>query len=262
MGLSRDGRRDIWVKQLPDGPFSRITFGDTSSVRPAWSPDSREVLYITRPLRLRRGADLRPPGGRHRGRPPAVRLADVGLRPDRALARRPLAASSAPPPSGREAPTSWDSRPETPTLVPLVATPAGELFPALSPDGRWLAYASNESGAAGDLRPAVPRDRDGQVAGLHRRRQRAGLGQERPGAVLPQRQERDGVGGDPAGRHLLGREAADALLGLSTFARPGPVPSFSLSPDDKRFLMVREGEAQQQSELIIAENWLEGLRGK
>jgi hypothetical protein len=40
------------------------------------------------------------------------------------------------------------------------------------------------------------------------------------------------------------------------------VPSFSLSPDDKRFLMVREGEATQQSELIVAENWLEGLRGK
>jgi hypothetical protein len=40
------------------------------------------------------------------------------------------------------------------------------------------------------------------------------------------------------------------------------VPSFSLSPDGKRFLMVREGEATQQSELIVAENWLEGLRGK
>jgi len=33
-------------------------------------------------------------------------------------------------------------------------------------------------------------------------------------------------------------------------------------PDGKRFLMVREGEATQQSELIVAESWLEGLRGK
>ncbi len=46
VGLSRDGRRDIWVKQLPEGPFSRITFGDTSSVRPSWSADGREVLYV------------------------------------------------------------------------------------------------------------------------------------------------------------------------------------------------------------------------
>ena len=35
-----------------------------------------------------------------------------------------------------------------------------------------------------------------------------------------------------------------------------------MTPDDKRFLMVREGEATQQSELIMAENWLEGLREK
>ena len=33
------------------------------------------------------------------------------------------------------------------TLIPLAASPtAGELSPRLSPDGRWLAYISNESG--------------------------------------------------------------------------------------------------------------------
>ena len=38
------------------------------------------------------------------------------------------------------------------------------------------------------------------------------------------------------------------------------MPSFALSPDGKRFLMVREGDATQQSELIVAENWMEGLK--
>jgi hypothetical protein len=33
------------------------------------------------------------------------------------------------------------------TPVPLVASEFTELHPAVSPDGRWLAYASNESGA-------------------------------------------------------------------------------------------------------------------
>ena len=51
------------------------------------------------------------------------------------------------------------------------------------------------------------------------------------------------------------------LFSVAQFARGGPVPSYSLSPDDKRFLMVREGEAGQQSELIVAENWLEQLKG-
>ena len=32
--------------------------------------------------------------------------------------------------------------------VPLLQSPANEVAPALSPDGRWLAYVSNESGRA------------------------------------------------------------------------------------------------------------------
>src|SRR5436190_5793209 len=31
--------------------------------------------------------------------------------------------------------------------VPVVATPFTEMSPAFSPNGRWLAYASNETGA-------------------------------------------------------------------------------------------------------------------
>jgi Tol biopolymer transport system component len=35
--------------------------------------------------------------------------------------------------------------------VPLVATPLTELHPAVSPDGRWLAYASNQSGFTNEV---------------------------------------------------------------------------------------------------------------
>ena len=109
------------------------------------------------------------------------------------------------------------------TLVPAGRLAGRELYPALSPDGRWLAYASNESGAFEIYVRPFPETAIGQVAGLHRGRRRADLGAHRPGAVLPQRQERDGVGRDPAGRHLLGREAADALLGIAILP-PGSDP--------------------------------------
>jgi hypothetical protein len=64
----------------------------------------------------------------------------------------------------------------------------------------------------------------------------------------------------PGSTFSVGRQRT--LFSASQFSRSGPVPSFSLSPDNMRFLMVREGEATQQSELIVAENWLEGLRKK
>jgi serine/threonine-protein kinase len=40
----------------------------------------------------------------------------------------------------------WTFDTKTGRDAPLVATPAGELHPALSPDGRWLAYVSTASG--------------------------------------------------------------------------------------------------------------------
>jgi len=35
-----------------------------------------------------------------------------------------------------------------------------------------------------------------------------------------------------------------------------------VTADDKRFLMLREGDTSQESELIVALHWLDGLKGK
>ena len=58
LSLSPDGTRialdvvgvaspDIWIKQLPSGPLSRLTFDGTSSVRPTWTADGQTVLYLS-----------------------------------------------------------------------------------------------------------------------------------------------------------------------------------------------------------------------
>jgi serine/threonine-protein kinase len=260
VGLSREGRRDIWVKQLPEGPFSRITFGDTSSVRPAWSPDSREVLYVSD----RSGSGVGPAYAHRADGTGAARLLfaspmlDVGQilasRDGRWLVLRTV-------PVGAGGPDIAGLQSGDTTLVPLVASPAAEFYPALSTDGRWLAYTSNESGAPElYVRPfpqtAAAKWQVSTAGGREPAWGRSG----RELFYLNGRNEMVVAEVQTGQTFSVGKQRT--LFPASDFARPGPVPSFSVSPDDKRFLMIREGEASQQSELIVAENWLEGLRSK
>jgi serine/threonine-protein kinase len=144
---ARSGNGDIFVKQLDAVPYALtpLTFtGDGAS--PVWTADGRSIVYAegkgdSDPAMavLRRRADgtgsvdtLMPPGPRGIMEVAAtrdstqfvLRLDINGPQRDIVLGHRGAAATT-----------------------PLMADPAfAEIYPALSPDGRWLAYASNESG--------------------------------------------------------------------------------------------------------------------
>jgi hypothetical protein len=53
--------------------------------------------------------------------------------------------------------------------------------------------------------------------------------------------------------------AQRVLFSAVPYSNVGAVPAFWLSPDDKRFLVLREGEAGQPGELVVAENWVQQL---
>jgi eukaryotic-like serine/threonine-protein kinase len=260
VGLSREGRRDIWVKQLPEGPFSRITFGDTSSVRPAWSPDGRDVLYVVD----RSGTGVGPAYARRADGTGVSRLLLSSSKVDFAqivTSRDGRWMIFRTTPIGAGSNDIMGLHDGDTTLVPLVASPAQEFHPALSPDGRWLAYTSNESGAFEIYVRPFP-----ETSSAKWQVSTAGGGEPtwaptgRELLYLNGRGEMMSAEIQAGPTFSVGKQRT--LFSASQFFRPGPIPSFSLTPDGKRFLMVREGEATQQSELIIAENWLEGLRGK
>ena len=147
------------------------------------------------------------------------------------------------------------------TLVPLVTGPATEVEPAVSPDGRWLAYKSNESGVSEIyVRPF-------------------------PDAGSARWQVSTAGGSDPvwshSGKELFYRGAQDAMMAVAV--RPGatfaaeqpkmlfstasyvpvaPVQSFDVSPDDKRFVFLRETSPNERNELIVVQHWTEELRGR
>ncbi len=152
--LSPDGRRaavgvglasgalGIWIKQLDRGPFTRLTFGGQDR-RPAWSPDGHVVAFIRDSLN---------------SSSVFARRAD-GSTSDRLLARLDRQVQEVTwSPDGRWIVMRTDNGAAgagdlvgirtggDTTPVALVASEFTELHPAVSPDGRWLAYASNESG--------------------------------------------------------------------------------------------------------------------
>jgi Tol biopolymer transport system component/tRNA A-37 threonylcarbamoyl transferase component Bud32 len=156
--LSPDGSRlavsargvnglNIWVKQLERGPFTRLTFGGTDR-RPLWSPDGLSVAFIHDSASTS-VVYVRPADGSGQERllvaidrqiQEAVWSRDartVVVRTDNAAAGAgDLLAVR----------VGEDSAPAA-----LVATPLTELHPALSPDGRWLAYTSNQSGFTNEV---------------------------------------------------------------------------------------------------------------
>ena len=133
----RSGHGDIWVRDLKRGVSSRLTFGP-DALAPLWTPDGRTVVYT-------KGQDLFRKAADGRGEE-AVVLKSEGLKLAGAITRdgRTLIYQARTTHSGWDIftlPLTGDGKP-----VPFLQTPFNELLPALSPDDRYLAYQSNESG--------------------------------------------------------------------------------------------------------------------
>ncbi|MEP6872207.1 MAG: protein kinase [Anaerolineaceae bacterium] len=143
------GLREIWLHDLARSATSRFTFGPGSKSYPAWSRDGRFLSFFS----LRDGI----------GRP--YKRATSGTGQDEVLSV-PLGEPPNPTvvedwsPDGRYAvlrvvnPKTlrdiWvlSFNPEKPgggTPIPYLLTEFDELYGRISPDGRWLAYTSNES---------------------------------------------------------------------------------------------------------------------
>jgi WD40 repeat protein len=139
--LSRTGGAyaEVWLYELERGVSSRFVFGGQGSYDPLWSPDGRQVAY----------GDV--------GGGIAVKAADGTSEPKILWTSKtnnwPMSWS----PDGKrivflvQDPKSggldlWLLDVDEKKAHPLIATPAEESSAAISPDGKWLAYTSNESG--------------------------------------------------------------------------------------------------------------------
>ena len=256
--VSQNGINTIWIKHLPAGPYSRLTFGDTGNMRPTWSADGRSVLYL---------AQVNNVGGT-----PTIRRADGTGSAQTLLPSNPQWGQILQTRDGR-----WlvlrssifvagkgdifAVRMGDTTLVPLANGPALEGDAAVSPDGRWLAYASEESGIFEIyVRPfpdaASARWQISAAGGSDPVWSRNG----RELFYLSAQNEMTIVQVGPGARFSI--SSPKRLFSTAPYSPNPPVPSFDVSPDGKRFLMLRETTPTDRNELIVVQNWVEEMKAR
>ena len=153
LALSPDGLRlavgagsgvgfNVWVKQLDHGPFTRLTFGGQDR-RPVWSPDGKTVAFV-RDSANTSAVYARPADGSGQDRL-LVRLDRLIQEADWSYDGRWILVRTDNGQAGAGDIVAVRLSGDT-TPVPVAASSFTELHPSLSPDGRWLAYTSNESG--------------------------------------------------------------------------------------------------------------------
>lgn len=133
---------DIWQVELNSGSTSRFTFDPAPDIQPVWSPDGARIAF-TSFRDGKYGIYMKASNGE--GREELIRTFDVSpnlsdwSRDGKYLMYH--ARSNLDDFDIWAMPVSGDHTP-----IPVVKTPASELTGHFSPDGRFVAYMSNESG--------------------------------------------------------------------------------------------------------------------
>lgn len=251
--------RDVWVEDLSKRTSTRVSFQRDAASGPAdrlnavWSADARQIAFAAgSPLNLFRAAAD--------GSSPHERLttsANVQWPASWSPDGRMVAFVEMDPLSSSDV---WilalgeDGRPRG--VQPFLRTPFNESAPMISPDGRWLAYQSNESGRYEIyVQPFPGGGRRVQVS--------------KDNGVYPRWSPRGDELFFRSGSNRIGMTAVPIAAGSDfvpgaprvLFELRGYESIFEVSPDASRFLMmpaVVRDAATTQINIIV--NWMAALR--
>jgi serine/threonine-protein kinase len=242
--------RDVWIWDTRSKSLERLTRDPADDATLTWTPDGRNVIYGSSRVRGIPNMFVQPADGSGE-----ARRVDESARLQQPISFAPdgrLIFSEEVPGRSRDilAVTMDDSR----RRQPLVQSPATDLTADVSPDGRWIAYDSTESGQFEVyVRPYPNTD--------ERRWQISNSGGKHP------RWSRDG-------RELYYRDLATSMMAISVATAPAftvlnRTPLFSradlsgggaqvgglsydLGADDGHFLMIKQGD---RPSLVLVQNW-------
>jgi eukaryotic-like serine/threonine-protein kinase len=246
-------RLDIWRLDFGSGTLSRFALGAGESAHPALSPDESRVAYSCRRW-PRHGVCVRAADGSGAEevlleQREHVRVA--GWTPDGRMLVLLVAASE----SNTDVWTlllDGGSRPR-----PLLASAFGEQSPTVSPDGRWIAYSSDESTRREVYVQAFPE--------LGRRWQVSTGGGDEPvwnpaGNELFYRHGDDMMAVPVKTGSSLQAGVARVLFSGRYLSRPQrPETHYAVTPDGQRFLMIDRPDSGETRTLTMIVDWAEEL---
>ncbi len=245
------GNTDIWIYDLGRQTPTRLTFDAAGDQVSIWTPDGQRVVFLSQ----REGANNL-----------FWKAADGTGQVERLRTSPNFQLPSWFSPDGKslvfyERKGSFDigvlSMEGERTSKPLLQTEFDETRPAISPDGRWIAYMSNETGRREIYVRPFPSVEDGswQISS--------------DGGVSPV--------WAPNGRELFYRNG-EAMMVVKIETEPSfrhgrpqvlfsgsyafAARNYDIHPDGQRFLMIKEAEqtGETGTELIVVENWFQELK--
>jgi serine/threonine-protein kinase len=247
----RDESNDIWVWSLQRGVLTRLTSGPTLDMAPVWTPDGRQIIWTSTrenisPTLYRQSAD----GTGSPERLPGASIAfPSSVTPD---GREVLIASA----NAEILRMTLMGEPRIDRLLGPIPSP---FTPEVSPDGRWLAYQSNESGEPEVyVRPypdveggrwQISRQRGSRPAWSRNGRELFFLdGSDRLSVVPIAVNGTTLVAGSP--RRLLETAYYPGFSSRGAYLR-----GYDVSPDGQRFLMIKGTASASHSVMTIVINW-------
>lgn len=262
--ISPDGRRiviseqsiqnTLWIYDVKSGAFNHLTFQGNNDWA-AWTPDGKRVTYASNraePWRL----FWKPFDGS--GKEEMLLARDRGDQQPYSWSSdgKALVYQDAAPATGQDIwalPIDGDRRPR-----PILQTPASEVDARLSPDSRWMAYASDESGryevyvqsfAGSGGKWQISADGGREPVWAHN-------GREiffRSGEKMMVAEVSTEPTFQPASARLLFQ---GPFQGTTTIS-----PNYDVMPDDQHFLMVQPSEQQSSTpDFNVVLNWDQELK--
>jgi Tol biopolymer transport system component len=251
--------RDVWLRDFERGVMTRLTFDPARDSFPVWSPDGKQVAFSS---------------DREGGVSQIYRKDATGAGQEERLTEGPnqkflldwskdgkyLLYREVNPGTGRDLmaiPLQGDKKP-----IAVVNTPFQESTGAISPDGRWVAFASNDSGHNELYIQAFPGGGDGTK----------GRWQVSNGGAYEVKWKGDGKelyyesldGKIMAAAIQAGAQEIRAETPRVLFAADFQTTSlheFDVTPDGQRFLLILSSRTQVRSEhLTVVSNWQAALR--